>query len=171
MEIAWRAVCLLLPFGVALDLGIDGQAARRRRAARRGPPAHRLHRASADCSFFATSPIALSVKRHAFVGEDLFQHLAAEACVLFAARLAQEAADFGACPSRDDELFPKRRRRLLFGAYDLDLVAVLERRVQRHMHAVDLGADRRVADVGVDGISEIDGRGAARQRDRDRPSA
>src|ERR1700747_1960716 len=44
--------------------------------------------------------------------------------------------------------------------------AVLQRRGQRSDLAVDLGADRHVADVGVHRIGEIDRGGAARQRDQ-----
>ena len=49
---------------------------------------------------------------------------------------------------------------------DLDLVAVRELRAQRHEAAVDLGADAGVADLGMDGIGEVDRRRAARQRDQ-----
>ena len=42
------------------------------------------------------------------------------------------------------------------GGEDFDLVAILEDGAQRHHPAVDLGADRLVAEVGVDGIGEVD---------------
>ncbi len=48
---------------------------------------------------------------------------------------------------------------------DLDLVAVGEHGAQRHDAAVDLRADAAIADLGMDGIGEIDRTGAARQRD------
>ena len=86
--------------------------------------------------------------------------------MLVALRMAQIAADFRPRASRHDEALPERRRRLLLRADDLDLIAILQRRVQRRMDAVDLGADRGVADIGVDEIGEIDRRGAARQRDQ-----
>src|SRR6266508_970613 len=47
---------------------------------------------------------------------------------------------------------------------DLDDVAVLEARAERHHLAVDAGADALMADVGVNRVGEIDRRGAARQR-------
>ena len=50
------------------------------------------------------------------------------------------------------------------GGEDLDHVAVVERRLQRHQPAVDPGADRVVADLGVDGVGEVD-------RRRTRPAA
>ena len=67
---------------------------------------------------------------------------------------------------------PRRRRvaepvaaRLVPGLrHDLDDVAVLQVRAQRHHRAVDAGADALMADVGVDRVGEVDGRGAARQR-------
>ena len=49
--------------------------------------------------------------------------------------------------------------------HDLDDVAVAQRGAQRHDAPVHLGADAGVADVGVDGVGEIDGRGVARQHD------
>ena len=47
--------------------------------------------------------------------------------------------------------------------HDLHDVAVAQRRAQRHDAAVHLGAHAGVADIGVDGVGEIDGRGVARQ--------
>ena len=47
---------------------------------------------------------------------------------------------------------------------DLDDVAVAQARAQRHHLAVDARADALVADVGVDGVGEIDRRRAARKR-------
>ncbi len=54
---------------------------------------------------------------------------------------------------------------MALGADDLHLVAVLQLRQHRRDAAVDLGADRRVAELGVDRISEVDRRRAARQGD------
>ena len=51
-------------------------------------------------------------------------------------------------------------------AQDLDLVAGLQMRHQRHDGAVDLGADRGVANIGMKGIGEVDRRRTARQRDQ-----
>ena len=48
--------------------------------------------------------------------------------------------------------------------HDLDDVAVLQVRPQRHHRAVDAGADALMADVGVNRVGEVDRSGAARQR-------
>ncbi len=82
-------------------------------------------------------------------------------------RGAGGAADRGARLAGDDERLPGRRRRgLRLRGDDLDLVAVLEFGHQRRDLAVDLAADRGVADVGVHRIGEVDRRGPARQRDQ-----
>jgi hypothetical protein len=47
---------------------------------------------------------------------------------------------------------------------DLDLIAIVEPVPELHHAAVDLGPHTMVADLGMDGIGEIDRRGAARQR-------
>ena len=49
---------------------------------------------------------------------------------------------------------------------DLDLVAVVQLGAQLDHAAVDLGADAAVADLGMDGVGEVDRRGAARQGDQ-----
>ena len=51
------------------------------------------------------------------------------------------------------------------GGQDFDLVAIGKLTGERHVPAVHDGADRSVADIGMDGIGEIDRRGTARQRD------
>ena len=82
-------------------------------------------------------------------------------------RGAGGAADRGARLAGDDQRFPGRRRRgLRLRGDDLDLVAVLELGHQRRDLAVDLAADRGVADVGMHRIGEVDHLGAARQRDQ-----
>src|SRR3954454_767050 len=50
-----------------------------------------------------------------------------------------------------------------FRGQDLDRIAGPQFVVQRHELAVDLGADRAVPDLGVDGVREVDGRRALRQ--------
>ena len=45
---------------------------------------------------------------------------------------------------------------LRFRRQDFDLVAIFQHRSKRDHAAVNLGADRPVAKVGVDGISEVD---------------
>ena len=97
--------------------------------------------------------------------EGALQDLVAEAGILPAHGGAGGAADRGARLAGDDEGFPGRRRRLALGADDLDLVAVLQLGQQRRHAAVDLAAHRRVADIGVHRIGEVDGRRAAGQGD------
>src|SRR6185369_17900763 len=60
----------------------------------------------------------------AFVGEHFLENVATELHMLAALRMPEETPDFCARTSSDDELFPERRRRLLFRADDLDLIAV-----------------------------------------------
>ena len=97
--------------------------------------------------------------------EGAFQDAGAEAGILLAHRLAGGAADGGARLAGDDDRFPGSRRRLGLGADDFDLVAVLEFGDHRHDLAVDLAADAGIADIGVDGIGEIDRGRALGQRD------
>ena len=97
--------------------------------------------------------------------EGRFHDVAAKRQILLADGLFRRAPDGGAGLAGNDGAFPGRGRRLGIGEDDLDLVAVLELVHQRHVPAVDLGADAAVADIGVDGIGEIDGVRAARQRD------
>ena len=54
---------------------------------------------------------------------------------------------------------------------DLDDVAVLQARAERHHLAVDARADALMADVGVNRVGEVDRRRAARQRLHLAPSA
>jgi len=90
----------------------------------------------------------------------------AKAGILLADRHARGAPDRGTGLAGDDDLLPGRRRYLDAGADDLDLVAIRQAGDQRHDRTVDLGADRGVADIGVDGIGEIDRGRAARQGDQ-----
>ena len=95
--------------------------------------------------------------------EGALQDLRAEAGILLADGRPGGASDRGAGLAGDHERFPGRWRRLALGADDLDLVAVLQFGQERRHAAVDLAAHRRVADIGMDRIGEIDGRRAARQ--------
>ena len=79
-------------------------------------------------------------------------------------RGAGGAADRRPGSAGDHERLPGGRRRLLLGGDDRHLVAVEQLRDERRRPAVDAAADGRVAHVGVDGIGEVDGVGAARQR-------
>src|SRR5438874_846417 len=77
------------------------------------------------------------------------------------------AADGGAGLAGHHQRFPGRRRRALrLRGDDLDLVAVAEFGDERGDLAVDLAADRRVADVGVNRVGEVDAVRLARQRDQ-----
>ena len=49
--------------------------------------------------------------------------------------------------------------------HDLDDVAVAQGIAERHDAAVGLGAHAGLADIGVNGVGEIDGGGVARQHD------
>src|SRR5262249_9768667 len=92
---------------------------------------------------------------------------ATEAGILVAHGGAGGPADSGARLAGGDQRFPGCRRRALRpGGDDFDLVAVGELRDQGRDLAVDLAADRHVADIGVHRIGEIDGVRPARQRDQ-----
>ena len=91
-------------------------------------------------------------------------NLSPEPCILLTDSLTARAPDRRARLARDDERLPRRRRRMTFGPDHLDLIAVLQLRQDRRNASVDLGADRRIADLGVDGVSKVDRRRAARKR-------
>ena len=83
----------------------------------------------------------------------------AEAGILIAHGGARGAPDRRPRLAGDRERFPRRRRRRLrLRGQDLDLVAVLQFGRQRRELAVDLAADRAVADVGMHRIGEVDRR-------------
>jgi hypothetical protein len=69
-------------------------------------------------------------------------------------------------PCRCGEVQPGGLRLLRLGAQDLHLIAILDLGAQRHDAAVDLGADRLVAEIGVHGIGEVDRRRALGQLDQ-----
>ncbi len=98
--------------------------------------------------------------------EGALEDAGAEARILLADGGARGAADRRPGLAGDHDLLPGGGRHLRLGADDLDLVPVLQLRHQRHDAAVDLGAHAGVADVGVDGIGEVDRRCAARQGDQ-----
>ena len=98
--------------------------------------------------------------------ERALDDLAPEAAELRLRRLARRAADRGARAPGHDDAVPRGGRRAALGARDLHLVAVVQRRDQRRDAAVDLRADRGIADIGVDGVGEVDRGRAARQRDQ-----
>ena len=89
--------------------------------------------------------------------------LAAEPDLGRALLAAERAADRGLGAAGDHHVLPRRLRPLALGADDGDRLAVAELGPERHPLAVDLGADAAVADAGVDGVGEVDRRGAARE--------
>ena len=92
---------------------------------------------------------------------------AAEPGVLHPHRVARGAADRGrALPVTTIDSQAAGGAVCAFEVEDLDLVAVVELGHERGDLAVDLAADRTVADVGVHGIGEVDRRRLARQRDQ-----
>ena len=102
----------------------------------------------------------------ALLAERLLHDGAAEIEILGALLGADEAADAGARLAGDDKALPGRRRGLRLRGDDVDLIAVLQPGAQRQQAAVDLGADAGIADLGMDGIGEIDRGRAARQGDQ-----
>src|SRR5215471_20427510 len=124
LDIAWT-----LPLGIALQMRVDGLQ-----------DVVGAERATADIGVNIVRPRqaqlpenpfdALVAQLIAFIDEGLFENLASERDMLVTLRVAKIAADFRAGATRHDEALPERRRRLLLGANDLDLIAVLQRRVQ-----------------------------------------
>ena len=86
-------------------------------------------------------------------------------CVRTAARVARRIAA-RALPVTTRDSHAAGGAACAFEVDDLDFVAIDEFGRQRRDLAVDLAADRRVADVGMNRISEIDRRRLARQRDQ-----
>src|SRR5688572_31460874 len=76
----------------------------------------------------------------------------------------QDVPDLAAGARRDDETEPVAARLVAGLRDDLDDVAVLQARAERNHPPVDAGADALIADVGVNGVGEIDGGCSARQR-------
>ena len=94
----------------------------------------------------------------------LLEQLASE---LDGARLllrVDQVLDLVARARGGDEVQPVAARLVPRLRDDLDDVAVLQARAERHHLAVDARADALVADVGVDRVGEVDRRRAARQR-------
>ena len=75
-------------------------------------------------------------------------------------------ANGGTRAARDRQTAPVGRHFALGAADDLDHVAVLERRAHGLQLAIDLDADGGVADLGVDGIGEVQRHSPARQGDQ-----
>ena len=91
---------------------------------------------------------------------------AAEGHVLGALLLLEPLADLVLCIAGLDDVQPVAARPLGGrGGQHLDDVAGLRLAVDRHDHAVDLGADHLVADARVNGVGKVDHRRALRQDD------
>ena len=94
----------------------------------------------------------------AVISERLLEHFAPEFHRARAFLLLDEGADFGLGARALDDLEPVFGWRLSRRGDDLDRVSGFEPVLQRDDLAVDLRADAFVADVGVDGIGEIERR-------------
>ena len=94
----------------------------------------------------------------------LLEQVAALGHVLLAPLALEPLADplFGRGALDKAQPVPARAVRAL-GRQDLDDLSVLQRVVQGHHAAVDLGSDAAVADLGVDPVSEVD-RGRIRRK-------
>ena len=101
-----------------------------------------------------------------FLPERLVENPAAKFPVFVPVLDADEAPDPRSGLAGRDKTQPVRRRLLRLRGQDLDLIAVDESRLQRNHAAVDLHAGAPVADLGMDGIGEIDRRCAMGQRDQ-----
>ena len=108
----------------------------------------------------------IGAERRGQAADDIVVELAAERDQLGAFGLAQMPADRGERLAGDREVEPAGLRHLPLRAEHLHLVAVLDDGRQRHDAAVDLGAHRLVAQIGVDGIGEVDRRRALGQLDQ-----
>ena len=102
----------------------------------------------------------------ALLAERLLQDRLAEIEILLALLGPNVAADARLCLGGDDKPLPGWRWRLCLRGHHLDLIAIRQFGPQRHQTAVDLGAHASIADLGMDGIGEIDGGRAARQLDQ-----
>ncbi len=108
----------------------------------------------------SSSRVLLPVKRSSFSHRPCDGQLAR----LLELERLEVVADLGARAAGAHEAQPDRVRPGVRRGGDLDHVAVLELGVQRRLLAVDGGADRVRADVGVDRIGEVDHGRAARHR-------
>src|SRR5690606_16149013 len=97
--------------------------------------------------------------------QGLFEQAFAESHGFFVLDRAQVVADFRARAAGAYVVEPLRIGAGCGRGDDLDRVAAAQFGAQRNEFVVDLGRHGLVADIGVDGIREIDRRGATRQRD------
>lgn len=82
---------------------------------------------------------------------------------LFLLLLPQPVADPRSGPAGLDEVEPAATRPLVRRSDDLDDISGLQMMLEWDQTAIDLGADAVIADLGVDGVGEIDGAAADRQ--------
>ena len=75
-------------------------------------------------------------------------------------------SDRGTRLAGDSQPFPSSGWHLCLGADDVDLIAVLKLGRQWLMAAINAATNAAIADTGVDGVGEINRRGAFRQRDK-----
>ena len=94
----------------------------------------------------------------------LFQQAASQLDAARPLLFLHEMLDLVARARRHHEVEPVAARLVAGIGDDLDDVAVAQAGAQRHHLAVDAGADALVADVGVNGVREIDRRRAPRER-------
>src|SRR6476619_2337399 len=151
-------------FGASLGVS-SGQAALMTSAEDSSP---RLTAAITSSGVFCESRLSedLLAEPLAAPAEGTLEDFAAELAILGARRIARGPPDRRARLAGDGEALPGGRRRLHLGGDDLHLVAVPELGDERHRPSIDLAADAGVADVGVHRIGEVDGVGAARERDQ-----
>src|SRR5688572_4506908 len=100
---------------------------------------------------------------HPGLAEARFEQLAAEVDALLTLLGAQRGADPRARAGGDAEVEPVLRRLLGRRGHDLDDVAALQLVADRHDLPVGAGADTVRADLGVDGVGEVDRGRAARE--------
>ena len=102
------------------------------------------------CSSFSTASRPRAIVAACACGVEPGAHLGLRARALQVAELGVE---------------PVERRAAVLGGGHLDHLAALQRRVQRHHRAVDLGAAAAMAEIGVHGVGEVDRRRAGGELD------
>lgn len=105
------------------------------------------------------------VERQVVALSQTFEHVAAEACGLVKAAVAQILANFGSGATGVDEVKPFGARAGVGRRDDLHHVAVVKLSGERTVLAVDATAVRVVAHVRVDLVREVDGGAASGQGD------
>ena len=138
----------------------EGRISPRPTAANTSSIEARASRGSAPCSF--SSEYSRLARWHS---RSTMRRPSSAYCTRTASRVARRIAS-RALPVTTIDSQAAGGADLRLRGEDIDLVAVVELGHQRRDLAVDLAADRVVADVGVHRIGEIDRRRLARQRDQ-----